>query len=51
MLQIKSEIEEFCKSRQISNEITHKACLNFVSALSWNAPERRNKTSVVVARN
>ena len=33
MLQIKSEIEELCKSRQIGNEITHKACLNYVSAV------------------
>ena len=33
MLQIKSEIEELCKSRQIGNEITYKACLNYVSAV------------------
>ena len=33
MLQIKSEIEELCESRQIGNEITHKACLNYVSAV------------------
>ena len=33
MLQIKSEIEDLCKRRQIGNEITHKACLNYVSAL------------------
>ena len=33
MLLIKNEIEELCKSRQIGNEITHKACLNYVSAV------------------
>ena len=33
MLQIKSEIEKLCESRQIGNEIIHKACLNYVSAL------------------
>ena len=33
MLQIKNEIEELCKSRQNGNEITHKACLNYVSAV------------------
>ena len=33
MLQIKSELEELCESRQIGNEITHKACLNYVSAV------------------
>ena len=33
MLQIKSEIEELCKSRQIGDKITHKACLNYVSAV------------------
>ena len=34
LLQIKSEIAEFCKCRQTGNEITHKACLNYVSAVS-----------------
>ncbi len=48
MLQIKSEIEELCKSKQIGNEITYKACLNYVSAVRRMAPKPRNKTSVVV---
>ena len=33
MLQIKNEIAELCKHRQIGAEIYHKACLNYVSAV------------------
>jgi ubiquinone/menaquinone biosynthesis C-methylase UbiE len=33
LLQIKSEIIELCKRRRTGNEIKHKACLNYVSAV------------------
>ena len=33
LLQIESEIAELCKCRRTGNEITHKACLNYVSAV------------------
>ena len=33
LLKIESELAEFCKCRRTGNEITHKACLNYVSAV------------------
>ena len=33
VLQIRSEIQKLCKIRQVGDEISYKACLNYVSAV------------------